>query len=133
MRTKKTRTRTGRALALAFGLFLAIHADALEAKEKKTARQSGAVLAGTVFRDAGFSLRGAEIVVTPAKDGKKKARWTATSDARGEFFLRLPAGPASYNVVVRAPGYREQRKEVTFAADERYDFSFLLEPDTEKK
>jgi hypothetical protein len=93
-----------------------------------------AVLAGSVFRDSGFSLRGAEIVVTPAEpDRKKKVEWRATSDARGEFAVRLPPGPASYNVIVRASGYRPQQKTVTFAADERHDFSFLLEPDGEKK
>ncbi|MFN7923816.1 MAG: carboxypeptidase-like regulatory domain-containing protein [Bryobacteraceae bacterium] len=128
-------TRTGRVLALLLALCSLVSPLAAKEKpkEKKKPQLAGAVLAGTVFRDAGFALRGAEVVVTSAGDAKKKAHWTAVSDARGEFFLRLPAGPASYNVVVRAPGFREQQKAVTFAADERYDFSFLLESGGEKK
>lgn len=87
------------------------------------------MLAGTVFRDAGFALRGAEVVVTPDSAGKKAKPLRAASDARGEFFLRLPPGPASYNVVVRASGYKPAEKKVTFGADERLDINFLLEPD----
>jgi hypothetical protein len=98
-------------------------------KEKTATVAQQPILAGTVFRDAGFAMRGAAVVVTPdPASGRKKAEWRAVSDARGEFLLRLPAGPASYNVVVRANGYKPQEKKVTFASDERLDLNFLLEP-----
>jgi hypothetical protein len=111
-------------------------------KEKKTASSvsSPAILAGTVFGGAGFSVRGAEVVVTraaadglAAKEAAKepaRERWKAASDARGEFFLRLPAGPAQYNVSVRAPGLKPQEKQVSFTAEERLEQNFLLEPAT---
>ena len=112
------------------------------AKNKKPGSAS-AILGGTVFRGAGFALPGAEAIATllpPAEgDGssgapggrkeKKPALWKTSSDARGEFILRLPAGPGRYNVVVRATGYKPQEKQVTFAGDERQDQNFLLEPD----
>ena len=73
-------------------------------------------------------MRGAEVTVSRADAPSGKDRWKAVSDARGEFFLRLPAGPATYNVSVRAPGLKPQEKQVTFTADERLDQNFLLEP-----
>jgi len=113
------------------GFWLAILPVVLSADSKK--EKLTAIVAGTVFRDTGFVMRGAEIEARPNPQGKKKSAWKAVSDARGEFVLRLPAGPASYNVLVRAAGYRPQEKTVTFSADERLDFNFLLEPTAEKK
>jgi hypothetical protein len=100
-------------------------------KEKKqTGGASSAIFAGTVFTGSGFALRGAEVLVT--KDGASKGNenWKAVSDARGEFFLRLPPGPAKYNVSVRARGLKPQEKQVSFEADERQEQNFLLEPAT---
>lgn len=115
-------------------------------KEAASADAAGTVafLGGTVFRDAGFALRGAEILVTRMPDetgsgdaaangssaaGKKgkPVNWKAVSDARGEFLLRLPAGPARYTISVRAAGCKPQEKAVAFTAGERLDQNFLLE------
>jgi hypothetical protein len=101
-------------------------------KDKKpNAAVEPAILAGTVFSGAGFALRGAEISVKRADGGSSKERWRGVSDARGEFLIRLPAGPAKYNVSVRASGVKPQEKELTFEASERLDQNFLLEPATE--
>jgi len=94
----------------------------------KKEKGAQAVIAGTVFRDTGFLLRGAEVIVKPAPEGRKKQEWKALSDARGEFAVRVPAGPASYNLVVSASGYRSQEKTVTLAGEERVEFSFQMEP-----
>lgn len=129
-RTTKKRTGSRRLACLAVILFAlaALSAVAKEKpKDKKKASPAAAMVAGTVFRDAGFALPGAEVVATPDPPQGKK-QWKTTGNARGEYFLRLPAGPASYTVVVRASGFRPQEKKVTFAADERLDFNFLLEP-----
>jgi hypothetical protein len=103
-------------------------------KEKKTvgATVSPAILTGTVFGGVGFSVRGAEVLVTRTAAGTSSAKeqWKAASDARGEFFVRLPAGPAQYNVSVRAPGLKPQEKQVSFTAGERLEQNFLLEPVT---
>lgn len=139
--TKTRTTRIGKLLGAALLASLALPSSTRAGEKKPTA--APAVLAGTVFRDSGFALRGAEVFVTalPESDsepGKKKKKpkqveWRAFSDARGEFWLRLPAGPASYNVVVRAQGFEAQQKVVKFAASERLDFHFLLAPGGEKK
>ncbi|MCC6537244.1 MAG: carboxypeptidase regulatory-like domain-containing protein [Bryobacterales bacterium] len=133
--------KTGKLLlaALVAGslLMFTFPAPLLAAKKKKEkagqAEAAGAVLAGTVFTGAGFALRGATVLVTavPAEGApaaKKPARWEAVSDARGEFLFRLPPGPARYNVVVRAGGHQPQEKQLTYAADERQDQNFLLDP-----
>lgn len=141
MRTRmKMRTKIGSRFFLAFALTLTPFVTALPAqagkKEKKPASPaesvSPAILAGTVFSGAGFALRGAEIVVTRVESSSKH-RWKAVSDARGEFLLRLPSGPAKYNVSVRASGLKPEEKQVSFEAGERLDQNFLLEPAEGKK
>ena len=122
---RKRKKRTGSFL-LALALAVAGAGSAAGQEKKKAAAGPAAVLAGTVFKDAGFAMRGAEVVAATQPPAKKQ-EWKAVTDGRGEFFLRLPAGPASYNVVVTAAGYRRQEKAVTFAAEERIDLTFLLE------
>ena len=90
-------------------------------------REAQAVVAGTVFRETGHALRGAEITVA-APAGGKKGQWKGVSDVRGEFAVRIPVGAGRYTVTVKAEGYRTQEKPVTVAADERAEFSFLMEP-----
>lgn len=143
-RKKKTTMRIGSARFLPLLLLLWLILTAAASSLPGWAGESGpqAVLGGSVFRDAGFALRGAEATATlvvesdtagPRKKDKKPKLWKAITDARGEFLLRLPAGPARYNVVVRAAGYKLQEKQVTFAADERQDQNFLLESDGSAK
>jgi hypothetical protein len=110
---------------------MVLFAGAIWAEGKK-AGQTAAVIAGTVFRDTGFSLPGARITVKGAEKGKKK-EWKALADGRGEFIVRLPAGPAEYNLNVTAAGYRTYEKAVTLAADERIDLSIILETDSKKQ
>lgn len=88
-----------------------------------------AVVAGTAFREPGFALPGAEIVLTvlQAPPVKKKPKEQRThSDARGEFSFRVPAGAARYRLSVSAPGFQTQQKEIAVAADERVDAYFEL-------
>ena len=102
-------------------------------KDKKSAAAlsaaaSSAILAGGVFSGVGLAFRGAEVTITRIDASAGKEKWKAVSDARGEFFIRLPPGPAKYNVSVRAPGLKPQEKEISFTADERLEQNFLLEP-----
>ena len=89
---------------------------------------SAAILAGSVFTGVGFALGGAEISISLDGAASSKQNWKAVSDARGEFFVRLPPGPAKYNVSVRARGLKPQEKQISFLADERLEQNFLLEP-----
>jgi len=130
------KTRTGKVLlvfaisALGLGGGSVCWAAGKGKKEKKpsAAAASPAILGGTVFSGAGFALRGAEVLITRTEPPPGKERWKTVTDARGEFFVRLPAGPAKYNVSVRAPGSKPQEKEIAFIADERLEQNFLLDP-----
>ncbi len=95
--------------------------------KKKKQQEPQAVVAGTVFRNTGHALRGAEIVVT-SSEGGKKGEWKGLSDTRGEFAMRIPAGAPSYTVSVKAEGFAIQKKSVTLSADDRVDLSFVMEP-----
>jgi hypothetical protein len=101
------------------------------AKEKKSP-EPYALIAGSVFRNTGFSLAGAEVVVTPVSGPESRARTKksrSVSDARGEFAIRVPARPMRYTVSVKAPGFQAQEKAVTIGGDERTDLFFRLEPE----
>jgi hypothetical protein len=125
MKKKRKKRRIGSLVSAAFVVAVAALAPALPGQ---SSRPPAAVISGTVFRDSGRSLRGAEIVVSGVEKGKKK-EWKAVSDPRGEFFLRVPAGPADYNVIVKAGGFRKYEKPLKIASDERIDLSIILEPE----
>jgi hypothetical protein len=117
----------------AAGVLTAVLASGLAAGVAECADQKGsALIAGTVFRDSGFSLPRAAVSVRGLERGKKKD-WKAMADGRGEFFVRVPAGPAEYNVVVTAEGYRTYEKMVKVGADERIELSVILEPEPAKR
>jgi hypothetical protein len=113
--------------ALTLGLALVEAAPADKVAKKKKAPPPTAVIAGTVFHGGGFALAGARVEVAVEPGGPKGGPWKTVSSGRGEFAVRVPPGPASYNVVVRANGYQQQEKKVTVDADERLDINFLLE------
>jgi hypothetical protein len=107
-------------------LGLAGAAAALAAADKKPAPPGYAVIGGTVFREPGFSLPGAEIVLEPEAPAKQK-RQKAVSDARGEFAFRVPPIAAKYRVTVTARGFRSDSKSaVTQGGEERIDVTFSL-------
>ena len=105
----------------------------LSARDKK-ADEPYSIVGGTVFRDDGFALPGAEVVITPklADGSQLKLRIThAVSDDRGEFAFRVPGTAAQYKVKASARGFKSEEKpaEVTFEG-QRVDVTFLLAPDS---
>jgi hypothetical protein len=95
--------------------------------EKKPAPM--AVVAGTVFRDSSFALAGAEVTVAEAGEtsAKKKKKWSAPTDSRGEFAIRVPPAPdGGYNVSVKAIGFEAQAKTVKPQEGERVEINFVL-------
>lgn len=124
MRTSKTRTtrtsgsRRGWLLAILGGV-----ASTLGAEEPY------AVVAGTVFRETGHAMPGAEVMIeaTPEQGERKPKTQKQTTTFRGEFSFRVPAKPMRYTVSVKASGYRAQSKSVTVQGDERVDISVLLD------
>jgi hypothetical protein len=132
MKTKKRTKRTGSSGTLPLlrrGAFIVVLL-AGAASGRAADDRSFAVVGGTVFRDSGLSLSGAEIVLTPVPEPGVKAKtkkMQARSDARGEFALRVPAAPMRYNVTVTAAGFETWRKQVAVQGYERLDLSILLE------
>jgi hypothetical protein len=92
-----------------------------------------ALIAGTVFREPGFALAGAQVelgaATAPEKGKRTKPRRTIT-DRRGEFTFRVPAVKADYLLKVKAEGFLGEEKAVAVSADERVDVYFNLKPST---
>jgi len=127
MRKKKPRYSPVLAGLLA-ALLLAAGASAAEKRKSKVVPQ--AIVAGTVFQESGFLLRGARVVVTSAEKPKDKPndKKEAITDMQGEFAVRVPAGKARYTVAVNAPGFVGDTKTVEITGDERLDLTFRLAP-----
>ncbi|MEK7406867.1 MAG: carboxypeptidase regulatory-like domain-containing protein [Acidobacteriota bacterium] len=133
MRTKRRTSPGGDPGAGAASLFVAavVVACGMAAGGLAFQPQSYALVAGTVFRDTGLSLPGAQIRLEPVGDAKaarKIKKQEAITDARGEFAIRVPAGPMQYKLRTRAPGYQPQEKPVSVSGEERIDVFFRLEP-----
>ena len=84
-----------------------------------------AVVAGTVFREDGFSLPGASVTLLP-KDAPKGKKLEAMSDARGEFAFRVPAGAAAYVVKAARKGFQPAEKEASVSGEGRVDVTLIL-------
>jgi hypothetical protein len=126
---RKRRTGNSRRCALALALLVA--ATPLWGGPGKQKKRSAdyALVAGTVFRESGLSLPGAEVeIVAAAPAGFKFRKQQAVSDARGEFAFRVPAAEMKYRVSAKARGYSAQEQEVSVTGFERVDVFFRLEP-----
>lgn len=124
---RKTKRKTGargflsRPLLLLFSLALAGLAGQ---------KPEPAVIAGTVFREPGFALPGAEVELLPlaAAEGRKKPKPVRTrSDARGEFSFHVPPLPAEYKLTARASGFTPEDRIVKLSGGpERLDVYLTL-------
>jgi hypothetical protein len=120
--------RIGSSLVLLMALFLPAIA------EKKKNIEPYALVAGTVFREPGFALPGAEVTVTSyPEEGQAAAKvkkMQALSDARGEFAFRVPPVTMRYTVRVTAKGYHPEEKSVSVSGEQRADATFELRPES---
>ena len=94
------------------------------AADKKKLPEPHALLLGTTFTDEGLSLPGIPVTVT--RKGEKKPKWRATSDSRGEFALRLPAGHKVYEVATQSKEHENQTQEVEVHGEESVTVIFRL-------
>jgi hypothetical protein len=88
------------------------------------------LVAGTVFREDGRSLPGAEVELSPAANpqaARKSKKMKAVADARGEFAFRVPTAELDYTLTASAPGYQPQEKTVKVGGEVRVDVFFRLE------
>ncbi len=119
------------AVAAAVLALLACSGEVARAEQKK-GEKPHALIAGTIFRDNGMALPGAEVVVEAAPDAPKEVRKLkkikVSADPRGEFAIRVPALQAVYRVSISAPGFQTQEKSVTIAGEDRIDVFVRLEP-----
>ncbi|MCX7604106.1 MAG: carboxypeptidase-like regulatory domain-containing protein [Bryobacteraceae bacterium] len=90
------------------------------------------MIAGTVFRDPGFALPGAEVEVArvaPPESGRRPKPLRSRTDGRGEFAFQVPPEPAEYRVTARARGYVMEEKVVRLSGGpERVDVYLTLKP-----
>ncbi|MGH9788351.1 MAG: carboxypeptidase-like regulatory domain-containing protein [Candidatus Acidiferrales bacterium] len=92
--------------------------------EKKKKPEPHTLVLGTTFTAEGLSLPGIPVAVT--RKGDKKPKWRVTSDARGEFAVRLPAGPAVYEVATESKEHENQTQEVEVQGEESVSIVFRL-------
>jgi hypothetical protein len=129
-RKKKKLKRISRGPCLRFFalLFLAFAVIPVCGEKPKKTAASYAVIAGTIFRDPGFSLPGAEIALLPEKAPLKVKPMKAVSDARGEYAFHVPPSEARYTVSVKAKGFEPQQKAAIVNGEVRVDVFFQLKP-----
>ena len=121
--TRTKRTRTGSKLIGSKLAVLLVCGLLSSAAGKKP--EPYAVVAGTVFREDGFSLPGASVTLLP-KDAPKGKKLEAVSDARGEFAFRVPVGSASYVVKAARKGFQAAEKEASVSGEGRVDVTLTL-------
>ncbi len=131
-RTKRKTRKIGISL-----IFLLIAAIPLAgAGKKKTVAEAYSIVAGTVFREPGFALPGAEVTLIPnfQADGVslKVKKLSTVSDTRGEFVFRVPVANVQYTVKVAAKGYRGEEKTVNVQGEERADVTFQLHEESKQ-
>lgn len=120
-------------LALLALVFLGTPAPAAPGKKAAAQNQpeAYAIVAGTVFRDPGFALPGAKVVLTLRDSGKKIAE--SLSSPRGEFAFRVQPKQATYILKASLKGYRTEEKEAAIEGQERIDVSLVLSPESKSK
>lgn len=112
-----------------FALLLAPVCFAADKKPKPKPMRS--VIAGTVFRDPGFAVPGAEIeLIEIRSDGKKVKPLKTVTDGRGEFAFTVPPVEAKYRVKASAKGLQPEEKETSSSPGVRMDVYFSLKPAT---
>lgn len=123
MRRKTTKT----GVSLFAFLLLAVSQSGLAEQKPEPA-----VVAGTVFREPGFALPGAEVElarVAPPEGGRRPKPLRTRADSRGEFAFQVPPEPAEYRVTARARGYVMEERTVRLSGGpERVDVYLTLKP-----
>lgn len=122
----RRRKRTGASL---LALFLCLCVPPVAPGEQKP---EPATIAGTVFRDPGFALPGAEVellLLQPPAGRKKPKAAIVRTDARGEFAFRVPPEPGEYRITARAQGFKPEQRVVKLSGGpERHDVYLMLKP-----
>jgi len=110
-------------------LVAAVPAAVSGSKKHKDAEPYG-IVAGTVFRDNGYALPGAKVVISPDPQAGQmpvKIEYPrAISDNRGEFAFRVPVNAMRYTVKAEMKGFEPAQKSVDIEGEVRMDVSLIL-------
>lgn len=90
------------------------------------------VVGGTVFREPGFALPGAEVRISPDPANASLKPIKIRTDARGEFAVRVPAQKQRYRVEATAKGYERQEKMVEVLDGVRAEVTLTLAASSNK-
>ncbi len=126
MRKRQQRPRPSTAFLLGVLAAVLLVSLSLAADKKKAKTAPQALIAGTVFQESGFSLRGARVVVFDTE--RPKVRKETLADMQGEFAVRVPGGKARYVIEASADGFVSEKKTVEVGGDERVEVTFRLTP-----
>lgn len=86
-----------------------------------------AILRGSVFNEAGLSVRGANIEIARIGEGGNAKRFDARlSNETGQFGFRLSPEAARYRVTVKADGAQTLSREIAIDGAAIYRESFVL-------
>lgn len=133
MRMKMRRKSSRRAILLSFIPALVAPSGLAARPGEKKAPQAYGIIGGTVFREPGFAVPGAEVILTPDPAPGQTApikKMTAISDARGEFAFRVPVAAMRYLLRVSLKGYAPQQKTLSIEGEQRVDATFTLQPES---
>ena len=108
-------------------LLLAAAAAFPASGQKQT--DSYAIVAGTVFRDPGYALPDAKVVLSAAGAPKAKKLQEAVTNYRGEFLFRVPAREGKYVIKAAMKGFKPESKETSVSGSERVDVNLVLLPE----
>lgn len=99
------------------------------ADKKKPGQEPFALIAGSVFREPGYALPEAKVVLT-LKDSPKGKKLEMLTSPRGEFTFRVPPVSATYILKVSCRGFRPEEKEAVVTGEDRVDVTFVLVPES---
>lgn len=84
--------------------------------------QPYSLLKGSCFDQRDLSLSGVSITIKTQLDlnkKKSKQKWQTSSDRRGEFAARLPAGERTFVITAKKKGFQLLEKKISFENDEQ--------------
>jgi hypothetical protein len=87
------------------------------------------IVSGTVFRDPGYALADAKVVLFSRADPKLKKLQEAVTNYRGEFSFHVPPAQATYLVRASSKGYHPEEKETSISGEEQVEVNLVLSPE----
>lgn len=128
MRMRKTTRRTRIVSVAVFALAAALAFG----QDKPRAGEPYALIAGTVFRDPGFALPGAKVVLSLESRPDKKLQEQISSPT-GEFAFRVKPDANRYLVRATFKGFLPASKSVEITGQEQARATLVLVPESNSK